>query len=116
MIGSMSDGVEKAKERARSTCDLSARALARATEGQVAQLVEHTTENRSVGGSIPSLATNIDSLARIGGSLSSQLWRRPRCVAKSKPDCISSQPSRKPPRYLLSNSSQSFWPSSCLYH
>ena len=28
-----------------------------ANEGQVAQLVEHTTENRSVGGSIPSLAT-----------------------------------------------------------
>ena len=25
--------------------------------GQVAQLVEHTTENRGVGGSIPSLAT-----------------------------------------------------------
>ena len=32
---------------------------------QVAQLVEHATENRSVGGSIPPLGTiNINSLAR----------------------------------------------------
>ena len=28
------------------------------TDGQVAQLVEHVTENHGVGGSIPSLATN----------------------------------------------------------
>ena len=28
-------------------------------EGQVAQLVEHMTENHGVGGSIPSLATNL---------------------------------------------------------
>ncbi len=30
--------------------------------GQVAQLVEHATENRSVGGSIPSLATSLRSV------------------------------------------------------
>ena len=33
--------------------------LGEPVQGQVAQLVEHTTENRSVGGSIPSLATLI---------------------------------------------------------
>ena len=31
--------------------------MARAVTGQVAQLVEHATENRGVGGSIPPLAT-----------------------------------------------------------
>src|SRR5688572_10031929 len=31
------------------------------SDGQVAQLVEHATENRSVGGSIPSLATSLRS-------------------------------------------------------
>ena len=34
------------------------------SDGQVAQLVEHATENRSVGGSIPSLATNLRSDCR----------------------------------------------------
>ena len=34
-----------------------ARQVARAVTGQVAQLVEHATENRGVGGSIPPLAT-----------------------------------------------------------
>ena len=32
--------------------------LASLTDGQVAQLVEHVTENHGVGGSIPSLATS----------------------------------------------------------
>ena len=36
----------------------------RGFDGQVAQLVEHTTENRGVGGSIPSLA--IESSVRFG--------------------------------------------------
>jgi hypothetical protein len=30
--------------------------------GEVAQLVEHTTENRSVDGSIPPLATNFSNI------------------------------------------------------
>jgi hypothetical protein len=33
--------------------------LLRVESGQVAQLVEHMTENHGVGGSIPSLATNL---------------------------------------------------------
>ncbi len=36
-----------------------AHGTSRASNAQVAQLVEHATENRSVGGSIPSLGTTL---------------------------------------------------------
>ena len=35
--------------------------LAAGGDAQVAQLVEHATENRSVGGSIPPLGTNVSN-------------------------------------------------------
>ena len=39
--------------------------------GEVAQLVEHTAENRGVAGSIPALAT---SLARLCQGLNGRVW------------------------------------------
>ena len=46
-----------------------ARQVARAVTGQVAQLVEHATENRGVGGSIPPLATEgLRGVGRIDGT------------------------------------------------
>src|SRR6476659_127809 len=53
--------------------------------GQVAQLVEHMTENHGVGGSIPSLATSLRSLQSCGATAGKpmscegcppQPWRR----------------------------------------
>ena len=41
----------------RDMCLIAARKHLTTWHGQIAQLVEHTTENRSVGGSIPPLAT-----------------------------------------------------------
>jgi hypothetical protein len=39
------------------------------SDAQVAQLVEHATENRSVGGSIPPLGTTLKSLDLLIGSI-----------------------------------------------
>ena len=45
------------------------------TDGQVAQLVEHVTENHGVGGSIPSLATsNPNKIKRLQAQASGVLW------------------------------------------
>ncbi len=48
------------------------------TDGQVAQLVEHVTENHGVGGSIPSLATsrNIQQQKDLGSSPNTGHWCR----------------------------------------
>ena len=49
--------------------------LAAGGDAQVAQLVEHATENRSVGGSIPPLGTTLKSMKSQNISVSAQLGR-----------------------------------------
>ena len=45
--------------------------------GQVAQLVEHTTENRGVGGSIPPLAMTVKEVPRVRLKVRSSTGRAP---------------------------------------
>ena len=63
-----------------STTDRPARAWIRPGGfrwGQVAQLVEHTTENRGVGGSIPPLAMVVDGPALRRPEVRSSIGRAP---------------------------------------
>src|SRR6187455_2442268 len=73
---------------------------------QVAQLVEHATENRSVGGSIPPLGTIPVETRFLSASCSSELPHR--CVASSEWDTsdgpitpVRLTPVRRPPPRLL---------------